>query len=35
MEVFMASKTIKFEIPFKELLNVIDQLTPRGKIISS
>jgi hypothetical protein len=29
---FMASKTIRFELPFKELLNVIDQLTPEEKL---
>jgi hypothetical protein len=29
---FMPSKTIKLEIPFKELLNVIDQLTPEEKL---
>jgi len=28
----MASKTIRFELPFKELLNVIDQLTPEEKL---
>jgi hypothetical protein len=28
----MASKTIKLEIPFKELLNVINQLTPEEKL---
>jgi hypothetical protein len=28
----MASKTIRLEIPFKELLNVIDQLTPEEKL---
>lgn len=28
----MPSKTVKFEIPFKELLNVIEQLTPEEKL---
>ncbi|OGP92026.1 MAG: hypothetical protein A2157_14565 [Deltaproteobacteria bacterium RBG_16_47_11] len=28
----MASKTIRFELPFKEFLNVIDQLTPEEKL---
>lgn len=27
----MATKTVKLEIPFQKLLNVIDQLTPKEK----
>jgi hypothetical protein len=28
----MVSKTIKLEIPFKELLNIVDRLTPDEKL---
>lgn len=29
----MATKTIKLEIPFQKLLNIVDQLTPDEKLI--
>lgn len=29
----MSSKTIKLEIPFQKLFNIIDQLTPEEKLV--
>jgi hypothetical protein len=29
----MATKTVKLEIPFQQLVNIIDQLTPDEKLI--
>ena len=29
----MASKTVKLEIPFQKLLNIIDQLTPDERLV--